>query len=237
MHFLFDPSRFSAPCTAPPRWWWTTRKRSILCLNPASLWISPTAPGFALRRRKWGSACLKVGHNEREVVYLSPDTTVNFSVVKERRCSLAKRFLSWSCRLIHNQCCYESLVCPLAYTLRMVVPPILISIILTAPLWHNLCLYCKYVHNLTAVVNRLFSRCDFETPPLLQDLKRAHGCLWRTPSYWQRSWMKSGSRWELPSARTASDITQKVPAASPDLNLLRWNKRRELLEAGFGSLV
>lgn len=225
MHFLFDPSRFSAPCTAPPHSWWTTRKRSTLCLNPASLWISPTAQGSALRRRKWGSACLKVV--EREVVYFSPNTSR----------SLGKRFLSWSLRLIHNQCCYESLVCPLAYSLCMVVLLILISIILTSPLWHNLCLYCKYVHNLTAVINRLFRRCDFETPLLLQDLKRAHGCLWRTPSYWQRSWMKSGSRWELPSARTASDITQKAPAVSPDLNLLRWNRGREPLEAGFVSLV
>ncbi len=100
------PSRSLAPCTAPPRSRWTTGWRSTLCLNPASLWISPTAPGSAMRRRKCASACLKVGHDKRKVVCLSskrwnclnsPNRRLKAKVsLKERRCNSVKQLLSRS---------------------------------------------------------------------------------------------------------------------------------------------
>lgn len=68
---LSSPSSSLVPCTALPRSSSTMWRRSIRCLDPVSLWISPTAPAFAMRRRKWGSACLKVGHDKSKTVHLS----------------------------------------------------------------------------------------------------------------------------------------------------------------------
>lgn len=63
----------------------------------------------------------------------------------------------------------------------------------------------------------------------LQDLRRAHGCLWQSLSCWQRSWMKSGNRWELSSARTVSDITLK-PSCFTWLKPTQMEQRKLLRE-------
>lgn len=65
--------RSLVPCTAPPSWWWMTDKPSTLYPSRVSLWISPTAPGFATRLRKWDSVCWKVGQDKRKGVCLSSD--------------------------------------------------------------------------------------------------------------------------------------------------------------------
>lgn len=71
--------RSLVPCTAPPSWWWTTKKPSTPCPSRVSLWISQTALGFATRLRKWDSVCWKVGQDKRNDVCLCSERSHSLS--------------------------------------------------------------------------------------------------------------------------------------------------------------